>query len=240
MPRGARIVIPGLAHHVTQRGNNRHDVFFTDDDYRLYLAFLKDQADRFDFRVFGYCLMTNHVHLIGIPEDDRSLAKTIGRTHFCYSQTINRLHGRSGHLWQGRFYSCGLDEDHLWEALCYVERNPVRAGMAEQAWEWPWSSVRAHVEGFCNHNEMDRYHETKSQSTTSGLLDMEWFRTRRDPTIWKQRLTKPEDENILTNLRTGTTRGRPLASDSFLSKLETKLNRRLRPKPRGRPRKKEA
>ena len=125
----------GCVHHVTQRGNNRQDVFFVDDDRRVYLELLAQQAPRFGLSVQGYCLMTNHVHL---------LAKTLGRTHFLYTQYVNRLHGRSGHLWQNRFYSCALDEPQQWAALGYVERNPVRARLVRLAWRYEWSSAAAH------------------------------------------------------------------------------------------------
>jgi putative transposase len=115
MPRIARIVIPGCPHHVVQRGNNRQDVFFGDDDRRRYLSILREQAQRHALNIFGYCLMTNHVHLIVIPSTEKSMPQAIGRTHWIYAQYLNRRHGRSGHLWQNRFYSCVLEENHLLE-----------------------------------------------------------------------------------------------------------------------------
>ncbi|MBI4559227.1 MAG: transposase, partial [Candidatus Hydrogenedentes bacterium] len=136
MSRVARIVVPGVYHHITQRGNNGQDVFFVDDDRRVYLALLREQARRFEFRVEGYCLMSNHVHVVGVPEREESLAKAIGRTHFLYTQYVNRRHGRGGHLWQNRFFSCPMDEDYAWHGLAYVELNPVRAGRVRKAWEW--------------------------------------------------------------------------------------------------------
>ena len=145
MPRVGRIVIPGCAHHVTQRGNNRQDVFFVRDDYRTYLAILGEQSRRYGLQVHAYCLMTNHVHLVATPRSGQSLAKAVGRTHWLYTQTINRLHGRSGHLWQNRFYSCALDGDHYWAAIRYAERNPVRARLHRKAWLYPYSSAAAHV-----------------------------------------------------------------------------------------------
>ena len=117
MPRLARIVIEGVAHHVVQRGNNRQDVFFVDDDRRAYLRLLQSQASRFGLILEGYCLMTNHVHLVATPSRPQSLARAIGRTNWLYSQYVNRLHGRSGHLWQNRFFSCPLGEGHFWAAL---------------------------------------------------------------------------------------------------------------------------
>ena len=92
--------------------------------------------------VHGFCLMSNHIHLVATPTGPLSSAKAVGRTDYLYTRTINRLHGRSGHLWQNRFYSVPLDEPHFWTALAYVEQNPVRAGMVRQAWTYAWSSER--------------------------------------------------------------------------------------------------
>jgi putative transposase len=99
MPRFARMVIPGTSHHVTQRGNNKQDVFFVEDDERVYLELLREQSRRLGFRVDGYCLMVNHVHIVGVPTEENSLTKAVGRTHFLYTQYINRVHGRRGHPW---------------------------------------------------------------------------------------------------------------------------------------------
>ncbi|MFH1279363.1 MAG: transposase [Candidatus Eisenbacteria bacterium] len=109
MPRIPRIVLVGYPHHVTQRGNDRCDVFFSDEDHRTYLGLLKKQTNRYELEVVGYCLLSNHVHLIVIPRALDARAKAIGRTHFQYTQHVNRDHGRSGHLWQNRFYSCPLE-----------------------------------------------------------------------------------------------------------------------------------
>ncbi len=124
MPRLARAIAVGCAHHITQRGNNRQPVFFVDDDRRLYLRLLQEQAQKYGLEVLAYCLMDNHVHLVAIPHEEEALAQAVGRTHFRYTQYINRFHQCSGHLWQGRFYSCALDGRHLWPALKYVELNP--------------------------------------------------------------------------------------------------------------------
>ena len=120
MPRIARIVISDVQYHITQRGNNHQDIFFVDDDRQVYLEFLKKQADRFGLEVQGYCLMTNHIHLIATPHNEDSLAKAIGITHLLYTQYINRMHRRSGHLWQNRFYSCPLDR---WCRCCAAEES---------------------------------------------------------------------------------------------------------------------
>lgn len=130
-----------------QRGNGRQDVFSVPDDYRAYLALLGEQKERFGLEVRGYCLMGNHVHLVAVPPSETSLAKATGRTHFGYTHYVGRLHGRSGHLWQNRFYSCALDEDHTEAALGYVERNPLRARIVQKAWRYEWSSAAVHVGG---------------------------------------------------------------------------------------------
>ena len=221
MPRVARIVIAGCPHHVTQRGNNRQDVFFADDDYPAYLQILQQQAAAFGVAVEGYCLMVNHVHLILTPSTELALAKAVGRTHWRYSQYINRMHGRSGHLWQNRFYSCALDDEHLWTAMAYVERNPVRARLVRKAWRFPYSSAAAHV----------------TNRDASGLLDLATWQQRKPPD-WEEILVQPQDEPTLAQVQGHLNRGRPLGSDNWVSKLEARLGRRLRPLPVGRPKKK--
>ena len=146
MPREARVVVPGFPHHITQRGNDRQDVFFTDDDHGFYLDTLKECSEEHGLRVIGYCLMTNHIHLIAVPVAETSLAKAVGGTHLRYARHVNRLHGRSGHLWQNRFFSCPLEERHYLAALRYVDRNPVRARMVRMPLESP--SVAFACQGF--------------------------------------------------------------------------------------------
>jgi putative transposase len=144
MPRRSRLVVPEIAHHITQRGNDRQAVFFSADDRRLYLHLLAQQAAACGTHILGYCLMTNHVHLVAAPDREDSLARTLGRTHAEYAQAVNRSRSRTGHLWQNRFFSCPLDPSHLENVMRYVDLNPVRAGLTDAAWEWPWSSARVH------------------------------------------------------------------------------------------------
>jgi putative transposase len=129
------------------------------------------------------------------------------------------LHRRSGHLWQNRFYSCPLDDAHLVAAMAYVERNPVRAGMVKKAWDYPWSSAKAHADG---HDE-------------SGLLDMKSWLKLHSAEEWRTLLSKAEDKVTCDLIRSRTFKGRPLGSDSFISKLETTVGKRLRAMPVGRP-----
>ena len=219
MPRLARIVITGVPHHVVQRGNNGQDVFFVDADRSVYLEFLAEHAERFGATVLGYCLMTNHVHLILKPEKKNALAKVVGRTHFRYAQHINRFHGRRGHLWEGRFHSCALDEEHFWRAMRYVEQNPVRAGVAGSAWDYRWSSAEAHV----------------GVGDGSGLLDMAWWEGAMGASAWRRVLRRGMRKADVSFLRKNTLRGWPLAGDRAIAKFEKLLGRRLRPLPAGRP-----
>lgn len=136
VPRIARVVAVGAPHHVTQRGNNRQQIFFTDLDRRVYMTLLRQHAARHDLRVLGWCLMLNHVHLVGIPEHEHSLARALDRTHYHYTIYLNRQRICSGHLWQNRFFSTPLDRVHLHTAVRYVDLNPVRAGLVEQAVEY--------------------------------------------------------------------------------------------------------
>ena len=223
MPRVARVVFPGVPHHVTQRGNNRQDVFFTDDDRREYLRLLSEQSRRFELSVLGYCLMTNHVHLVVVPAQKNSLARAIGRTHYLYTLYLNRRHSRSGHLWQNRFFSCGLDEKHAYCALRYIELNPVRARIKKQAWTYPWSSAAAH----CGEGE------------AHDALDLVWWRKNWDSGKWREELACGQPVAESNALRNNTRTGRPLGSSSFINKLEAALKIRLHPLPVGRPRKAE-
>ncbi|MCE5279787.1 MAG: transposase [Planctomycetaceae bacterium] len=222
MPRAARLVIPDCPHHVVQRGNNKQDVFFSDDDRRYYLRSLKQCAREYGLNVVAYALMCNHVHLVVVPKSVESLAKGIGRTNFFYTRHVNALQGRCGHLWQDRFFSSPLDESYFWNAMVYVERNPVRAGIVSAAWDYPWSSAAAH----CNNHDL------------TGLLDMQTWRSVQPPEgSWHESLAEGLDEQTELKVRSFSSRGLPLGSDSFVSKLESDLERRLRPAEMGRPRK---
>lgn len=143
MPRQARLVVPGLPHHVTQRGLDRQPTFFEETDYRLYLDLLTDAARRAEVSIWSYCLMPNHVHLILVPADDHGLRLTLGETHRRYTAAVNRRMETDGKLWQGRFASVAMDEVHLNAALRYVALNPVRARLVANAVDWRWSNSRA-------------------------------------------------------------------------------------------------
>ena len=221
MPRLARIVVPGLPHHVTQRGNNWQDIFFTDEDRQAYLTILKDECGRNGVALLGYCLMSNHVHLILVPKRADSLARAIGRTHWKYTQHINAAHHRSGHLWQSRFCSNAMDDEHCLLAMRYVEWNPIRAGICRIARRYRWSSAAAHCGG----------------KDPSGILALEQWRKVAAKLEWESALTiEPSPEQAMA-VRRAVHTGRPLASDGLIVKLAKKLGRDLRSRPPGRPRK---
>src|SRR5271155_1682755 len=145
MARLARAVFPGVAHHVTQRGNGRARTFFCDDDYRLYRDLLTEHAAAADVAVWAWVLMPNHVHLILVPSDEDGLRRALASTHRRYAGHVHARDKRTGHFWQGRFGCVAMDDDHLAAALVYVALNPVRARLADRAQDWPWSSVHAQL-----------------------------------------------------------------------------------------------
>jgi putative transposase len=196
-------------------------VFFVEDDRHVYLALLKKAALKYGFWVEGYCLMTNHIHIVGTPAREESLAKTLGRTHMLYTQYVNKMHNRSGHLWQNRFHSCAMDEAHRFNALAYVERNPVVAGMVESAWDYDWSSAAVHC----------------GETVGDGMIDVVAWREIAGDLNWLEVLSVATEEETIQTMKRHTHTGRPLGSDSFLSKVEYFLGRRVRALPVGRPKK---
>ena len=217
MARLARIVVPGLAHHVTQRGNRQLQTFFRAGDYVRYKALVAEACRRANVAVWAYCLMPNHVHLIVVPDDEDGLRRALGEAHRRYTREINTRRGWRGHLWQERFHSFPMDEPHLLAAARYVERNPLRAGLVRLTRDWPWSSAGAHLSG-----------RDDDLVTVQPLLQRvgDWRRfLRTDPGV-------AELELLRRHARTG----RPLGSEAFVAALERTLKRPLRPgKPGPRP-----
>ena len=219
MARLARVVVAGFPHHITQRGNRRQDVFFVDEDYQAYIDLLAAWCSHYGVAVWAYCLMTNHVHLIAVPEAAEGLTPAISEAHRRYSRHINFREGWRGHLWQGRFASFPMDEPYLLAAARYVERNPVEAGMVERAGDYPWSSALAHLDGRDDHLVQVR-----------PLLELV-----SDWEAFLEGLVPGADSRAFqAHERTG----RPLGSEAFVEKLETVVGRPLKrqkpgPKPRG-------
>jgi putative transposase len=216
MARLARLVIPGLPHHITQRGNRRQQTFFNDGDYAAYVDLMAEWCREEGVEIWGYCLMPNHVHLIAVPATDQSLRRAIGEAHRRYTRRINFREKWRGYLWQGRFASFVMDEPYLVAATRYVELNPVRAGLVADAAEWPWSSAQSHLKG-----RDDRL--VKTAPLGAMISD------------WRALLDSAVREDELRDLREHGCTGRPLGSASFLDRLESMVGRVLRPKKGGRP-----
>ncbi|MEO8658818.1 MAG: transposase [Bryobacteraceae bacterium] len=221
MARRPRVVVCGVAQHVTQRGNDRQAVFYSTSDRHLYLKLLSEHASRYSTRILGYCLMTNHVHLIAVPDCQNSLALTMGRTHCEYALAQNKALARSGHVWQNRFFSCHLEQTHLIRALRYVEMNPVRAGLAAAPWDWPWSSARAHSEA----------------EVQDPILDPGWVEYFGNWNYgeWREMLGVGVSDSECDLFRKATRTGEPLGSPAFVEALERQVGRKLSVQPRGRP-----
>lgn len=208
----------GVPYHVTQRGSRGQDVFFSDDDRRNYLSHLKDYAERYDLDILAYCLMTNHIHLVVIPHTTESLALTLRTVHMRHSQSINARFGWTGHLWQARYFSTAVDEAHLWTAVRYVERNPVRAGLAAHAEDYNWSTAAFHL-------GMKRDRLVRSDTQWGGAVDG-----------WRAELAGFEDEDEVQLLRNRTKSGFPCGDEEFVQRLSEALGRPLVKRGRGRPR----
>ena len=215
MTRLARLVIPGMPYHVTQRGNRRGTTFFEEEDFRVYRELLAEAARAAGASVWAYCLMPNHVHLIVVPSDPDGLRGTFANAHRRYARFINVRNRWTGHLWQGRFGAVAMDETHLVHAARYVALNPVRARLCDRAEEWPWSSTCAHLAG-----RDDALVEVAPLLERVG--DFAAF------------LGTDEDQQATRALRMAETTGRPLGGASWLAELEERSGRILAARKRGR------
>lgn len=215
MARLPRIVIPGLPHHVTQRGNGRQQTFFEEGDYALYLDLLAQAAERARVEIWAYCLMPNHVHIILTPSDEDGLWRTFGDTHRRYTGFINARRRTTGHLWQGRFGSVAMDEEHFVAALRYVALNPVRARLVKRPEDWRWSSTRALMAGADDHI-------VRVDPALERVGDFATF------------LGEEFDEAMsYAALRKAESIGRPVGSAEWLEDMEARTGRKLAPQKRG-------
>ena len=222
MSRFKRLVIPGMPHHIVQRGNHRMNVFLDDNDRMVFLRMLGEVSEKYGLTNLGYSLMTNHEHLISVPREESSLALTMRDVLGPYASYFNHKYGLNGRLWQGRFYSTVLDDEHFWAAMRYVELNAVRAGMVQRAEDYRWSSAPAHC----------------------GVLE--------DPLIsalpvdasligdWSEWLKAGNSVSELKFIRNCTKTGRPCGTESYIRELERRTGRVLIPHRVGRPSKQTA
>jgi len=222
MPRQSRLVLPGVALHVIQRGNNRGACFHVRSDYLLYLLHLHELARKFECAVHAYCLMPNHVHLLLTPSSGdgcMSLMRELGQR---YVQYFNRRHGRTGTLWEGR-YRASLVESARYVLACYryIELNPVRAGLAERPEQYEWSSHRgnAALQSDSLLSPHVEFLATGSREAYLGLFEQAF------------------DVALLREIRESTNAGYPLGSDVFKAAVVEPTGHKLSPgKPGRRPR----
>ena len=215
MARLPRLVIPGLPHHVTQRGNGRQPTFFEEADYALYLDLLAQAAERAHAEIWAYCLMPNHVHAIVVPADEDGLRRTFGDLHRRYTGYVNARARRTGHVWQGRFGSVAMDEGHLYHALRYVSLNPVRARLVKRAADWRWSSVAAHLAG----------KDDAIVKVAPALERVGDFAAFLDEVV--------DEQAAYSELRKAESIGRPIGSPNWIAELERRTGRTLAPGKRG-------
>ncbi len=218
MPRIARVVVPYYPHHITQRGTNKSDIFLEEKDYAYFLTCLNEWIGKTKVSLWAYCLMKNHFHLLVSPSDPPSLGRCLHGISFRYAQYFNNKYNRSGRLWQNRYFSCPVDKnEYLWSVVKYIEMNPVRAGLSKKPEQWKWSSAQEHFQGLKDCHVGLYYWLTEEE---------------RKEYVRSSLSTSKENE-----IRKATATGRPFCDESVLDQLEKKLNRNLRAKRSGRPRK---
>ena len=218
MARLARVVVPGMPHHITQRGNRRQTTFFCDEDYSAYLELMGQWCKEHGVEIWAYALMQNHVHMIAVPKSEDGLRRAIGEAHRRYTRRVNFREGWRGHLWQGRFTSNVMDENYLLAAVRYVERNPVVAGFESSPGDYPWSSA--------GHYLGRRIDALIQQSPLGDLVE-----------DWSAFLASDVDAENRTAITRAERSGRPLGAENFIVGLEKMLGRRLQkqkpgPKPK--------
>lgn len=215
MARLARFVVPGIPHHVTQRGNGRQQVFFGDDDYVAYRDLLAVHCAAHGVAVWSWVLMPNHVHLILVPRHSDALRAALLRVNRAYAGRIHARERRTGHFWQGRFGCVAMDEEHLMAALPYVALNPVRARLTARAEDWRWSSVHALLDPACGDGLTDTAPVLERASDFAALL------------------RSGEDEAMSLHLRRAESTGRPLGDSGFLDRVAAISGRDPKPRKRG-------
>ncbi len=225
MPRKPRFHVPGIPVHVVQRGNNRQAVFYDEQDYRTYLGWLKEGAQRYRCAIHAYVLMTNHVHLLLTPEKEDAIGRLVqylGRHYVLY---INHRYGRSGTLWEGRYKaSLVQEEDYLFASYRYIELNPVRAGMVEGPGRYRWSSYHRNALGRADPIVVS--HERYRALGSSGAERQQTYRS-----LFRVHVDAGQLKQIREAWQTGT----PLGDNRFKEQVEGTLGRKVGQARRGRP-----
>lgn len=225
MPRRGRIIIPGIPVHLIQRGNNRQACFFVDEDYQIYLDWLREYAHETKCLVHAFCLMTNHVHILLTPAAESNVGNLMKRLGQRYVQYVNRTYKRSGTLWEGRFRSCiAQEEQYLLICQRYIEMNPVRAGIVAHPGDYPWSSYRANAHG------------QSSDLLTCHRLYSCLGQTREERLAAYQALFDHElERDVIDTIRKATNGNFSLGTARFQSEIAEALGRRVAPGKAGRP-----
>ncbi|SDU95981.1 transposase [Pseudomonas corrugata] len=228
MPRMGRIVLPNYPHHVVQRGHNRQVVFAVAEDYQRYLADLRELKDAFGVKVYAYCLMTNHVHLLLAPGESITglglLMKALAARATRYR---NRLEGRSGTLWESRYKSSVVQSDAYLLACCrYIELNPVRARMVADVADYPWSSYRSRTGDEPDSCWLD------ADPCFAALGDTAMERRHRYEAFVRQAI--PADQIQL--IRDALQRGQLTGTSRFVDEVERIVGVRVEQRGQGRPR----
>jgi putative transposase len=219
MPRHPRIVVPGVAHHVTQRSNKKANIFFSPEDRLFFLELLMKYAEIAQLEIVSFCLMTNHTHLIVVPREKDSLSKAFKPVHMRYSQRLNKRATITGVNWQGRFFSSPMDQRHTFIAIQYLCLNPVRAGLVNRVEDYQWSSAKAHL---YNYSVPPLTTDPKWLSLTKKAVESISYKSSKN-----QESFKIISRNTKMNI--------PVGSEDFVRSLEDRFNRNLGFKKRGRP-----
>jgi putative transposase len=226
MPRPLRPIDDGLIYHVINRGNNRQDVFRKPADFQAFLAAFALLKERKSFRLYGYCLLSNHFHLLLQPTG-ATISRIMQSLLVSHTQRYHRHHRSGGHVWQGRFKSPVIQNDeYLLSVLGYIEANPLRAGIVSRADEYLWSSYRAHGLGETNEllDPLINYEE---------LSPLAKVRQRK----WAAKVHQPIEEAKLNAIRRSSATGLPYGDPAWVKRLAKRLDLDLTIRPRGRPRK---
>jgi putative transposase len=225
MGRLPRAVDEGLIYHALNRGNNRADVFVEDSDHLAFLQALGQTQSRYPFKLFGYCFMTNHFHLLLQPGTGQSISRILQSLTVTHTWRYHKGHSSSGHVWQGRFKSPVIqNDDHLLVVLRYIEANPIRAGMVTDPGDYQWSSYQYHGLGrpdalLCSFPEWEQMGQNESE------------RRRR----WRTKVRAAQSEEELRGVRTSICTGRPFGSTAWTEDVADRLQIDLNRRPRGRP-----
>lgn len=215
MSRQSRIIVPGLPHHVTQRGNRCMAVFDEPSDYEVYIDLMAERCAAHGVSCWAYCLMPNHIHLVLVPTTEDGLARAVGEAHRRYAAYFNARARVTGHLFQGRFTSAAMDDDYLLAAVRYLALSPVKANLTKRAKDWRWSSVAAHLSG-----------QDDALVQVAAVLE----RTHRFADLLKP---SRQEEVMLAGFEMKAVIGRPMGSAAFVAELEQRMGRTLAPAKRG-------